>query len=693
MYSLRLKKKLVNFLKSKTIFSAIFFVASAVVYFYYAYSLTFGPDFNDETKNIIGVWMLDSGYRLYRTMFDHHGPFQYMVAQLFYAISGDRYIPNYRLEVLLFSLVSILAIFRSSALNQLSSKFLACGLFCLGLLATQSTFGLVLGLYQIYAGHMFVWLIALVILPLVFDRKIKGIDAFLGGVSTAFIFFSAYSFVVSLLLFFAIVLIKNNGIKVAGLKKINAGILFSGLLVGILICLLWLLLWGDLLGYIVYHLYFNQFIYSKFTGFNILRPIHLLVPVLSKWSLYNSTIKYMGTYVVSSCLALIIFTFIFRANRTGRLNIKNSLIYVLFALGMVYTDPRAADDFQASTFIINSIGALAVMFAFVFESQCKNGRFYKAIYSFILLSLVSGLVVMQFVGQTMLYEKTPYDYYSLKGSFDKSNDPNFQKLRTIISDEDTVQQFAYNLNFYIQMGRMPATGNYWYLPWQKAYYDDPIFGYKIDVCNDLKSNPPKLISFSNQTIWIYKPDSYLGCVKKILSEKYVRSLLVKDVWIRADVAISNEEIRDYSVFTNSLDLDSFDSDVRLKISNLISKNYKLRNSKENQCVEVNEESRILSSDNCDVSSRFFIAPCDDSYRIIDSNSLECVETPIDADETKPVIVWPCHGVTNQLFTLVPIDKDSFYIKSVFNGLCVLMVNGKILQGNCGSPFVNWLKND
>jgi hypothetical protein len=83
---------------------------------------------------------------------------------------------------------------------------------------------------------------------------------------------------------------------------------------------------------------------------------------------------------------------------------------------------------------------------------------------------------------------------------------------------------------------LPASGHYYYLPWQAAYNKNPVKGYMIDLCKDLDEKKPGVIWFDDKKIWnSYSIEDYEPCVKNFIINNYKE---IKKFWyIRNDLEI------------------------------------------------------------------------------------------------------------------------------------------------------------
>ncbi len=553
---------------------AIFFTLSLALYAFLANILRGGPDFNDETEKLVGAMLITDGMHLYKDMFAHHGPFSYMIAHLFYWLTGSRDIAIYRFIPILFSLCAIAAIAFSPAIKKTNYRLFAAGFFALGLATTQATYGLMLALYQIYAGHLVVCVLALLVIPIVTGNKASRLGAYLSGLALGFTFFSAYSFVVTCgllaLICFISAFIKNENQASNKTSLYHAAF---GALTSLAAVTTYLYLFGDIKGYGVFHFYFNQIIYAKFSNYAPFDVLHFIVPIIGYFTSTTPLSSAWPSYTISSAVGIFSFLLFINLRKEKKDTAIISLTYcALLLLGVIFTNPRSAprsaDNFQIDTLVIVALGFLSVTICHIL-SRFESWKSPLPKNTLIISSLLFiSLLITPWTVRTYLYDVSTKKYYSrMKGDLSKSETKEFNLLRTIVGPDEKVQQFPYDLLFYIKIDRLPASGNYYYLPWQDKYFQDPISGYKIDVCSDMEAKLPKIIYYFKSAIWGYPTSSYLSCIEKLLETKYLPTSIVKNVWIRADITASRDDLLTAAIISKDFNPDWLDKNLQKRLKN------------------------------------------------------------------------------------------------------------------------------
>ena len=113
-------------------------------------------------------------------------------------------------------------------------------------------------------------------------------------------------------------------------------------------------------------------------------------------------------------------------------------------------------------------------------------------------------------------------------------------IRSLTKKEGDLLCLVFNPLHYIKSDRLPASGHFYYLPWQASYNRKPIAGYKIDICEDMQSHAPAVIIFDNWKVWGYLPiERYESCVARIIADKYVAMKNNKELFVRKDILVDN----------------------------------------------------------------------------------------------------------------------------------------------------------
>lgn len=679
----------------------LFFISCILLYAVLANKLRGGPDFGDETEKLVGALMISKGGLLYRDVFSHHGPLSFMLAQIYLAVSGSTSIAHYRIIPLIFSLLSLAAIYFSPALMTRRSRLMGAALMSLGLAANQTIFGLMLGMYQIYAGHLIVCGLALLIMPVLLDCPLRKISAFLGGAALGFVFFAAYSFVIAIVCLFGVCAYKA---AIHGGDKPNPALQWGlyallGCLAAGATVLAWLALYGDIVGYFVYHFYFNQFVYIKFSFFEPFTIFILMVPVFNYFYVIHflptpwawiDCVTFFCVLFYSVCLGL-------SSTLKNKFRFRALPTFCLLLLGIMYSDPRGCVGFQANTIVIVGMGLMALVGAIIIGDLGRNGneRLIKAV------KIGTGLVfacffAAQFFVTTYLYEANPLKYYKLKGDLRVSKAPAMEFIRSIVGPDEAIEALPLVPIFYIHADRMPVSGNYYYLPWQDAYFKSPLMGYKIDLCRDIEEKKPKVVYLDSQIkIWGYETSTYLGCVQDILKHKYFETTKMKDLWVRTDVALARKDVLETAIVPADFDVSNLDPALRERVNAAKAEFKNLESASESQCLlsalnikGVNRGPLRIGSCSDPEALHVGLRQTSDGVKLMTLPSYDCIEvTDASTNPQATLREWPCmKEAANQNFTIISLS-NGIKIRAVHSQLCLAIDGDAVVQSDCAKATV------
>jgi hypothetical protein len=96
-----------------------------------------------------------------------------------------------------------------------------------------------------------------------------------------------------------------------------------------------------------------------------------------------------------------------------------------------------------------------------------------------------------------------------------------QFVRAWTEPEDRILAYSFQNYEYLAADRLPASGHFFYLPWQAKYNEKPVLNMKIDPCEDILKYRPKVILLKKEIIGEqFAWDSYAGCVQTVVDENY-----------------------------------------------------------------------------------------------------------------------------------------------------------------------------
>jgi len=167
--------------------------------------------------------------------------------------------------------------------------------------------------------------------------------------------------------------------------------------------------------------------------------------------------------------------------------------------------------------------------------------------------LVSGTIA-QVTVTTSLYGLSVADYYRTIGPLYERRDAEFELARSIVGEDEGILQVPFDLYRYVWIGRKPASGVFFWMPWMHDYSTRPILGHELNLCEQIEKNAPKLLYFNDFPIWHRPTDRWMLCMKELVAKRYVRVGELGDkAMLRADILADHPKLLATAIVTNELD--------------------------------------------------------------------------------------------------------------------------------------------
>jgi hypothetical protein len=258
---------------------------------------------------------------------------------------------------------------------------------------------------------------------------------------------------------------------------------------------------GSLRGYIAEHLYFNLVILAPFMGTTLWGSAWAIVkalffnawvfPMLA-WVAYGLVIKASGSAWWRASLAL---------------------------LGVVLFFMRGF-GFHAMPGLYMLLGLFALSMGQALDRSSMKRTIYAG------AALLVCLFILTY--GPVWCRRMSSDPFPTSSEFSE-----FAKLRTAKGDRIIAYPFE-NVQ-YLLADRLPASGAFFFLPWQAKYNEAPVFGIKVDPCQEFRENRPKLVFIKDAVVWGRYPwQSYSSCIQECLDESYALGP-GKGIYIRKDL--------------------------------------------------------------------------------------------------------------------------------------------------------------
>jgi hypothetical protein len=497
--------------------------AAAVSALLFAQEVTDGlriVEYSDESEHFVVAQMILNGGHLYRDIFSHHGPFPYLLAHLYALIVDPSDFSHIRLIPALLALASGAALVCSPVFSHLSAR-LCAGAIYLGLL---SALWIVEGFnffhFMPLSGYLFVIVVAHLVIPTLLQRTPTTAGLFISGLAAAWACFCGYSNGPAIVLFSiaALVATSTSFSDRRALVSYWSPFVLGASLASFLVTA-WLLKFGDIEGFLIYHFYFNQKVYASFIGFSLLDVLRNLTLSLQPGTIIHTfSLTMLGSW-------LAIFAFLGRSGSPRTVPASYLLGLALAAIATLFSNPRgyliAVVD---CPFVAVNACVFSVALAVVLErgvSVPASSRWLATLavglaIGAILLSLSIGRYATSWIGG---HRRDMINYASIMSVEDSAL---YDFIRSITKEHADFLAINGTTSLYVKAGRTPASGNFFYTPWQASYGKAPIDGYHIDICADIGKQKPAVIYFFNWRVFDrWSIDDYEPCVVSLISTGYI----------------------------------------------------------------------------------------------------------------------------------------------------------------------------
>jgi hypothetical protein len=375
-------------------------------------------------------------------------------------------------------------------------------------------------LYHALGGAAVSIALSLLLLPVMFGIAPSYRLAVPGGAALAAAVFAAYPFAIAVVLLVSTTPMLWRA-RSRRWRELRATLLAAatGFAAFTLLMLLWLLLYGDLVGYGIYHLWFNQVVYAGFIEYS---PADALEQIEK---LFRSPLGWVLQAVVLFTLLLGIESGLpQRAQQRplGRLRRRLWLIggCVTFLLGLLFLNPRGEEIYKNAALWIVGLGLLSMLIVWRPRSEkpVRGIRVLRGLGVFVAVAAplyLAGIKGWDDVDET-------YVTRAYATEMRTALDPQVRLAQALVPADEPILATVFLPRWYLLTERLPSSGAYYYLPWQAAYNRAPVPGYVLDPCADLETAPPKLIVWDRWKVWNhYDVAEYAPCLVAIMQRDYV----------------------------------------------------------------------------------------------------------------------------------------------------------------------------
>jgi hypothetical protein len=277
-----------------------------------------------------------------------------------------------------------------------------------------------------------------------------------------------------------------------------------GTLIGLTGNLLFLGFYGSFAGFMAFHLYLNA------------KILPLYGMQLGIWSIivnaFNVATSNFAQYF--SFIAMLISGFIL-AIKEERFPWRTILLIIGF-----YSLLIRGPSFHSLPFYYSILPLISMNLRLLNTDTLSSKKIFLG---FLLLSLIKISLIL------------PRDLHKFK-SAQIPTETEFSKLvAEFTSPKDKIIAYTFQNFQYIISDRLPASGHFFFLPWQEKYNENPKFGILIDACKQIKETAPKVMLIDKWKVWDrFEWEGYAGCIQKLLDANY-RNIPGKPYYIRKDL--------------------------------------------------------------------------------------------------------------------------------------------------------------
>jgi hypothetical protein len=429
-------------------------------------------EWGDESETIVTAKMIAAGGLLYSDIFNHHGPLTFLSGLIIEKLHNSG-VSAHRIPIIILQWIALASIYLSPLLKYHISKSIYAGLSGAIMVLYFPSMNGHTYIYQAIVGLILIIILAQYTLPAIATpEKIRSTQIVIGNL------------LIGSLPFFSITYLPISGLLfIASIRKPFSRIAIYAMGMSILASFIFLASIGSIVGYLAFHLYLNANILPLYNEGQT--PVQLVVRAFSSATHdLSSAIIFLSNSLAIASIAIHERKFPWRAIFIG-VGLGSLLIRGIEFHGLPYFYASLAFPL---TFLINQPTP-------IFQS------------TFISLGVSVIFIAKLFLSVGLVQRPDKTEFSNL--------------VQAVTSKEDKIIAYSFANFEYLAADRLPASGNFFYLPWQEKYNENPKYGIKIDSCEDIKKYKPKIMLIDKWLVWgKHSWDSYAGCVQSIIDNDY-----------------------------------------------------------------------------------------------------------------------------------------------------------------------------
>ena len=472
-------------------------------------------EFGDETEKYVAAAMIRAGGTLYQDIFANHGPLAYALAWLCTLVGGTQDFTRARLIVVALALAAAAAIATSPVLTRLPARAWATALFLAPLSALWIMHPFQMLIYHALGGYLLTIAIAQLTLPALLGARVRAWNGFSAGAAIALAVTAAYPFAVAGSLFLAVAAVGLWRHQRPALGRIALWTFLGGCTAAAPVAA-WVTVKASWTGLYVYHVYLNQAVYARVTGFSPLNAFHALAFPLDQAGRVHTFALLAGLLALGALV---------RPNTTRLASVA------LLAAGMLMLNPKGETAFPDTAQLIGCLALLALIGGHAL-AQARALSLGAG-----LLTAVAYAGTAELVARTALVSPHGIPRAAAKPVYLRPDPANLlaQFIHRYAPKGTRILALPFMPATYIEADRLPASGAYYDLPFQTEYNAAPILGWSIDLCADIRRTRPPVIVVQDAPLGTWgSVTQYEPCLGTVLRQEYEPSPILDWLHVRRD---------------------------------------------------------------------------------------------------------------------------------------------------------------
>jgi hypothetical protein len=487
-----------NLNKYLLFFVKILFAIFVIAVIYKQFLLLDYVEWGDESETIVVTKMLASGSMLYAEIFNHHGPLVFAPGFILEKF-GSFGIGSHRVFIAILTDIALLSIFRSSLNSSNVGRLFVASVSAFTVFMFMPEFFSHTYQYQVLCAFISVIILVEYVIPIIKNNSSVNFNAV--ALSNFLIFclpFLAVTYVPWAFLLF-----------VSSFKRINLKPVALGCIASIAINILFMLAISSFEGYYQFHILMNSEILPLFQN--------------------EITINYFLSVIYTS-LTIDKFNFFWALmlfiSLAGLATFEKSFPWrsLLLGAGFLSLLIRGA-GFHNLPFYISLLPMLVIFKPSFYKSTHFN--YFMVLW---LLFASSKLLMFNDDERKLFKEKAI-----------PKNTPFSELVKSLTAENEKILAYSFQNFEYIASNRLPASGHFFYLPWQDLYLKNPNPKFAYNPCDDLAAINPKLLLIDKFDKWSSKRVSNWGggaygeCIQKYVDANYFQFPGIAHTYVRNDL--------------------------------------------------------------------------------------------------------------------------------------------------------------